>query len=130
MNNARKLDGAVGWGRRPGPANQGRLGKRLSIRGASILVVSALLWVAMATNGARAEAQNSGGSGVALADIQLRDKLIADQESLLNVYRCIYSVDTHIVPGGCSNGNPPKAKPRPTHSRGHLPSKTSRSGTS
>ncbi|MYG71800.1 MAG: hypothetical protein F4197_04885 [Acidimicrobiia bacterium] len=69
----------------------------------------------MAVDGERADAQNSGGSGVALADIQLRDKLIADQESLLNVYRCQYDVDTHIVPGGCTSGKPAQdpATPNP-----------------
>ncbi len=30
-----------------------------------------------------------------------RDYLIASQEDLLNNYRCIYNVDTQIVPGGC-----------------------------
>ena len=29
------------------------------------------------------------------------DFLIAEQESLLNAYRCLYKIDTHIVPGGC-----------------------------
>ncbi|MYB09168.1 MAG: hypothetical protein F4Y28_04230 [Acidimicrobiia bacterium] len=115
MSNAQIFDGAVAWDQEPSTANRGRSRWRLALQGASILVVSALLWVAMAIDGERADAQNSGGSGVALADIQLRDKLIADQESLLNVYRCQYDVDTHIVPGGCTSGKPAQdpATPNP-----------------
>ena len=30
-----------------------------------------------------------------------RDQLIADQENLLNTYRCLFEVDTEVVPGGC-----------------------------
>ncbi len=40
------------------------------------------------------------------ADIEVRDRLIADQEALLNVYRCRFDIDTHIVPGDCANGAP------------------------
>ncbi|MCY3861455.1 MAG: hypothetical protein OXG67_05760 [bacterium] len=35
-------------------------------------------------------------------DIAERDRLIAEQESLLNVYRCRFGVDVGVVPGGCS----------------------------
>ena len=38
-----------------------------------------------------------------LQALELRDRLVADQESLLNVYRCLYNTDTHIVPGGCAD---------------------------
>lgn len=34
-------------------------------------------------------------------DLVLRDRLIQSQETLLNVYRCMFDIDTHIVPGGC-----------------------------
>ena len=40
------------------------------------------------------------------ADVESRDALIAEQEALLNVYRCMFGVDTGIVPGGCSGGVP------------------------
>ena len=43
---------------------------------------------------------------VALSDIAVRDKLIANQEALLNVYRCRFQIDTHIVPGGCTDTRP------------------------
>lgn len=39
-------------------------------------------------------------------DIDVRDGLIQSQEALLNVYRCRFSVDTEIVPGGCVDGAP------------------------
>lgn len=35
------------------------------------------------------------------ADIAARDELVAAQESLLNTYRCMFSIDTEVVPGGC-----------------------------
>ncbi len=36
-------------------------------------------------------------------DVEARDSLIASQENLLNTYRCLFSVDTDVVPGGCPN---------------------------
>ena len=50
-----------------------------------------------------------------VADVEVRDRLIADQEALLNVYRCIYDVDTEVVPGGCEEGMPalPAEEPQP-----------------
>lgn len=42
-------------------------------------------------------------------DIFLRDSLVADQEALLNVYRCRFDVDTEQVPGGCAFGLPVQA---------------------
>lgn len=41
-----------------------------------------------------------------LADVEQRDILVTAQESLLNVYRCKFSIDTVVVPGGCSDGRP------------------------
>ncbi|WP_420431844.1 hypothetical protein [Candidatus Poriferisocius sp.] len=35
-------------------------------------------------------------------DIDVRDRLIQNQEALLNVYRCQFDVDTQLVPGGCA----------------------------
>ena len=43
-----------------------------------------------------------GESGLtAHEDIELRDRLIAAQEALLNLYRCRFGVDVEVVPGGC-----------------------------
>ncbi|WP_419926281.1 hypothetical protein [Candidatus Poriferisocius sp.] len=42
-----------------------------------------------------------GAGGPALEDVVVRDRLIADQEALLNVYRCQFNVDTQVAPGGC-----------------------------
>ena len=40
------------------------------------------------------------------AEVDLRDTLVFEQESLLNVYRCMFDVDTEITPFGCENGKP------------------------
>lgn len=48
----------------------------------------------------------SGASGQTVADVEVRDRLVADQESLLNVYRCMFDVDVEVVPGGCADGAP------------------------
>ena len=39
-------------------------------------------------------------------DVAVRDRLVAEQESLLNTYRCLFDVDVEIVPGGCAGGRP------------------------
>lgn len=39
-------------------------------------------------------------------EIRKRDELIFAQESLLNVYRCRFNVDTQVVPGDCADGEP------------------------
>lgn len=41
-----------------------------------------------------------------ISEIRLRDSLIVNQEALLNVYRCLFDVDTELVPGGCEDGVP------------------------
>jgi len=38
-----------------------------------------------------------------VGDVEARDQLIANQENLLNTYRCLFGVDTEVVPGGCSD---------------------------
>ena len=45
------------------------------------------------------------------ADLSVRDNLIAQQESLLNTYRCRFNIDTEIVPGGCTDGRPAPTEP-------------------
>ena len=44
-------------------------------------------------------------SAQTVADVEARDNLIANQENLLNTYRCLFGVDTEVVPGGCPNPN-------------------------
>ena len=46
-------------------------------------------------------AQNDPWERTTLSKVRLRDSLITDQEALLNVYRCLFDVDTELVPGGC-----------------------------
>ena len=58
-----------------------------------------------------------GALAQSAADVAVRDQLIADQENLLNTYRCRFGVDTHAVPGGCPNPDqvsPGVAPPNPT----------------
>ena len=45
-------------------------------------------------------------SAQTVQEVESRDSLIASQEALLNVYRCLFGVDTAIVPGGCADGKP------------------------
>ena len=45
-------------------------------------------------------------------DVEVRDQLIANQENLLNTYRCLFGVDTYVVPGGCPT--PDRIEPGPT----------------
>ena len=74
---------------------------------AAVAVVAVLL-VPVVSLSTLAAAQTAG-------DVSVRDQLIANQEALLNVYRCRFSIDTQIVPGGCANGKPvaPPAQPVP-----------------
>ena len=57
--------------------------------------------------------QDTAPQGAALEDVVLRDSLIADQESLLNTYRCQFNVDTDAVSGGCANGTPASGPTQP-----------------
>ena len=46
-------------------------------------------------------------------DIAVRDQLIRQQEDLLNVYRCMFDIDTQLVPGGCADpASAPTAQPQ------------------
>lgn len=46
-----------------------------------------------------------GSAAVAqtIEDVRQRDQLIANQENLLNTYRCLFEVDVDVVPGECPN---------------------------
>lgn len=66
------------------------------------MVIGVLALAAGAAVPARASAQPAPGDA-AVEDVVLRDRLIADQENLLNAYRCRFGADTQAVPGGCSD---------------------------
>ena len=72
-----------------------------------MLVCAATMLAAAAAPAGSASAQQ-----VTRQDIQARDDLIAAQESLLNVYRCRFGIDTEVVPGGCDDGRP-RQRPAP-----------------
>ena len=67
-------------------------------RKVAVFLVAAALATAVAASGS-ATAQQAIGQH----DIEVRDQLIADQENLLNTYRCLFGVDVHAVPGGCED---------------------------
>ena len=41
-----------------------------------------------------------------MQQLNQRNELIANQEALLNVYRCLFNIDTQIVPDGCTDEKP------------------------
>ena len=55
---------------------------------------------------ASASAQGLPASSPSSLDVAGRDRLIAEQAALLNTYRCLFGVDTEVVPGGCFGGAP------------------------
>lgn len=67
-----------------------------------VIAAFALVLGAVAAVGAPVSARN----GVAAEDVAVRDQLIADQENLLNAYRCLFDTDTGAVAGGCGNPEP------------------------
>ena len=71
--------------------------RALRRRPLSIGVALALVVAAFAVVVAPAATAQTG------ADVEARDQLIANQENLLNTYRCLFGVDTQVVPGGCPN---------------------------
>ena len=60
-----------------------------------------------------------------VSEVETRDQLVEAQESLLNTYRCLFNVDTEIVPDGCwgEEEEPPEeevGRSVPTGNTGHL----------
>lgn len=80
------------------------------------MIAVCLVALALGVNGA--SAQSGSGSEFTLEDIEIRDNLIAAQESLLNVYRCRFGVDILAVPGGCSDGLPTEGFSQPAEFEG------------
>ena len=78
-------------------------------------LAAALAAVCIATAGLIASAPAEAAAPPLTAEIETRDQLIADQEALLNAYRCMFAVDVAAVPGGCANGAPalPTGEPGP-----------------
>ena len=77
--------------------------------------VAAFVVVALAPTlvNAVASAHNLHAHDPLQRQITERDNLIFNQESLLNTYRCLFNVDTQVVPGGCVDGKPADDVPRP-----------------
>ncbi|WP_419849077.1 Calx-beta domain-containing protein [Candidatus Poriferisocius sp.] len=87
-----------GWG-----TGRRKSGRQLAV---TFLVVSTLIGTVIVADMDAVRAQGSAVTGTEREDVQLRDNLIANQESLLNAYRCLFNIDTQIVPGGCVNRKP------------------------
>ncbi|WP_419930291.1 RCC1 domain-containing protein [Candidatus Poriferisocius sp.] len=66
-------------------------------KAAFFLAAAALATAVMASGSAAAQ------QAVSQHNVQVRDQLIANQENLLNTYRCLFGVDVHAVPGGCED---------------------------
>ena len=73
-------------------------------RAVAVVVAVCLLFSVLVS--APSGAQTAPESQPTAEDVAVRDNLIADQESLLNTYRCLFGVDTNAVPGGCVDGKP------------------------
>ena len=88
-------EGAVAYGMRDG-----------RLRGCSLLVVRRILKsqsfaVIAAVMALGAVLLAPVASAQTQSDVEVRDQLIANQENLLNTYRCLFGVDTDVVPDGC-----------------------------
>ncbi|MCY3636475.1 MAG: N-acetylmuramoyl-L-alanine amidase [bacterium] len=77
---------------------------------------ASLLVLALGASAVSAQSASSGG--FTREDIQLRDDLVAAQETLLNVYRCQFGIDIRAVPGGCTNGYPTQGFSQPAEFKG------------
>ena len=79
-------------------------------------LLAVLVAVCIVFSGLAAAVPTAAAATASLVEeIETRDHLIADQEALLNVYRCMFAVDVAAVPGGCANGVPaqPAGEPGP-----------------
>ena len=78
-------------------------------------LAAAIAAVCMVLLGLAVAVPTAAAAGSLVEEIEARDRLIADQEALLNVYRCMFAVDVAAVPGGCANGAPaqPAGEPGP-----------------
>ena len=72
----------------------------------------------LALGASAVSAQSASSGGFTREDIQLRDDLVAAQETLLNVYRCQFGIDIGAVPGGCTNGYPTQGFSQPAEFKG------------
>ncbi len=87
--------------------NLNRLMRVLAAAGLAVASSGMVLSIAIAAFASpSAAAQEADEPETLLRYIAERDALIASQESLLNNYRCMFNIDTNLVPGGCQNGRP------------------------
>ncbi|WP_419918029.1 transglycosylase family protein [Candidatus Poriferisocius sp.] len=88
-------------------------------RHAATLVMAVALILGMAASPAGSQAGNDQAGNDQAGDgwrddlitrqealISQQEALIVAQESLLNNYRCLFDIDTQLVPGGCADSTP------------------------
>ena len=94
------------------------------------LAVAFALVVGMAGSSAGGQAPDERDARITELEMLVadRDTLIAAQESLLNDYRCLFDIDTQLVPNGCPEqalpSPAPTATPTPTASPAATPTST------
>ena len=86
---------------------------RMAVRPSSFFILSFAVMLSYAV--AFEVVVPSPAAAQTASDVTLRDELIAQQEALLNVYRCRFRIDTDAVTGGCRRRKPikPAAQPEP-----------------
>ena len=87
------------------------------MRSRFVVLAIALLSVALTMAPSAAVASETSPTA---QDMSKRDTLIANQENLLNTYRCMFSIDLEAVKGGCTNGKPTRTIPDPGPYIGNL----------
>lgn len=71
-----------------------------------LAVALGLVLVLLAAGSSAVGQETRDGADAVSEELHKRDELIAAQEHLLNTYRCLFGVDLHIIPGGCSHDFP------------------------
>ena len=94
----------------------------LHSRSAILLAVVTAMFAAVLTSHlvtpasaiAQPQSQTNQVTSPTRADIEAQDRLIAAQEALLNVYRCMFWVDIRVVTGGCDSAQPNQPATQPS----------------
>ena len=78
----------------------------LGVIAAGFCAAAGLAVAAGAQPGVGSQGADSGPGVDWAVEVAVRDGLVAEQEALLNAYRCRFGVDVEAVAGGCSGGVP------------------------
>ena len=88
----------------------------------AVLAVAVVLGLGTASSSAGGQAPDERDAQIARLQALVDDQqtLIVAQESLLNDYRCLFDIDTQLVPNGC----PEQTQPAPTATASPTPTPT------